>query len=470
MTDLIVCYAERPLTGSVPVPSDKSIGHRALLLGALCHGKSRIRGFAGGGDNRSTAAALTAMGVAIEESGEGRARELVLTGAGLFGLRAPTAPLDCGNSGTTMRLLCGVVAPQPFESVLVGDASLSARPMMRVVGPLRARGARIDGAPHPTRRVPSAAASGAPGEPDITAPLVCHGLPEGEYLGPIEHTMKVASAQVKSALLLSGLYAHGTTYVREPTVSRDHTERLLLALGVPLRAFGPLVELDPAGWSGQMPAFDVELPGDLSAAAFLLVAAHMVPGSRITVRRVGTNPTRTGALEVARDMGAGLRVEPGGETGGEPVGDLHAFYAELRGGKVGGELVARSIDEIPALCALAARAHGETLIIDAAELRVKETDRIAAMVEVLRAFGVECEERPDGMVVRGRDGPLTPARVRSRGDHRIAMTAAVLALAAGGPGAESRIEDVDCIATSFPRFVGTLRALGADVRADVGAI
>lgn len=444
MTSLVVHPCDRPLVGSVPVPSDKSIGHRALLLAAICNGKSRIIGFSGGDDNRSTASALRAMGISIEESGT----EVVVTGRGLFGLRAPTSALDCGNSGTTMRLFLGLLAPQPFEATLVGDASLSARPMLRVVAPLRARGAKIDGRAHPKKA------------DELTAPLVVHGLPEGQYLGPLEYASEVASAQVKSALLLSGLYAHGPTYVREPVLSRDHTERLLLSLGAPLSTMGPIVRLDPSEWNGQMPAFDVELPGDASAAAFLLAAAQLVDGSRIVVRNVGTNPTRTGFLEIARDMGAGLSIEPHGERGGEPIGDLHAWCAPLRAAQIGGELVPRSVDEIPIACALAARAIGTTTITDASELRVKESDRLATMAVVLRAFGVACEERPDGLVIQGKDGLFPPTRVQSRGDHRIAMTAAVMALRAQGP---CTIDDVDCITTSFPKFVGTLRALGARV-------
>jgi 3-phosphoshikimate 1-carboxyvinyltransferase len=414
------------------------------MLSALCHGKSRIRGFSGGDDNHRTAAALRAMGVSVEVSD----REVIVVGGGLFGLRPPQAAINCGNSGTTLRLLLGLLAPQPFRSTLVGDASLSMRPMMRVISPLRRRGARIDGKPHASRAS------------ELVAPLELLGLPEGEYLGPLEHEGEVASAQVKSALLLSGLYAHGPTYVREPTLSRDHTERMLLSLGVPLETIGPMVRLDPAGWNAQMPAFDLELPGDASAAAFLIAAAQLGPGSRVTVRGVGTNPTRPGFLEVLRDMGGGLIVEPRGERGGEPVADLHAWPAPLRAARVGGELVPRAVDELPVLCALAARAYGQTRISDAAELRVKESDRLATMAIVLRAFGVGCEELADGLVIEGRPEPLLPARVASRGDHRIAMTAAVLALAGSGP---STIEDVDCIATSFPRFVGTLRALGAQI-------
>lgn len=445
MTTLLVHPATAPLVGSVPVPSDKSIGHRALLLGALCEGETRIAAFSHGEDNVSTANALRAMGVAIDEPSP---TELVVHGVGLFGLRAPERDLDCGNSGTTMRLLCGILAAQRFRATLVGDETLSRRPMMRVVGPLRARGAVIEGRAHPSRA----------GE--IVAPLVVGPLQEGRALAPLEYESPVSSAQVKSAVLLSGMYAEGATRFREPTVSRDHTERMLGALGCPIRTVGPLVQLDPAGWDRRMPAFDVTIPGDVSAAAFLLVAAQIVEGSRVTARGVGVNPTRTGLLEIARDMGAGLAIEPQGDRGGEPVAELHAWSAPLRAITIGGETVPRAIDEIPIACALAARARGATRIRDAEELRHKESDRIATMARVLRAFGVECAERPDGLDIEGREGALEAADVDSRGDHRIAMTAAVLALVAGAP---SRIRDAACIATSYPKFVATLRALGARV-------
>ena len=445
MTDFVVHPAKKPLVGSVPVPSDKSIGHRALLLASLANGKSRITSFSRGEDNVSTLNAMRAMGVIVEDVGPA---EVVVTGSGLFGLTEPAGPSDCGNSGTTMRLLAGLLSAQPFRATMVGDASLTRRPMMRIVKPLRERGARIEGAPHPTK------------EGEVTAPLVVGPLPEGEFLKGIELVSKVASAQVKSALLLSGLYAHGTTYFKEPTVSRDHTERMLQAMGVPIRAVGSVVELDPAGWNAQMPGFDIDIPGDISAAAFLLVAAQMVEGSRVTTRDVGTNPTRTGILEILRDMGAGIGAEPQGERAGEPISQVHAWFAQLRGAKIGGETVPRAIDEIPIACALAARASGTTIIADAEELRVKESDRIATMAEVLRAFGVAVDEKPDGLVIEGKSGPLEPVTVASKGDHRIAMTAAVLALTARGP---STIRDVDCVATSFPRFVGTLRALGAEI-------
>jgi 3-phosphoshikimate 1-carboxyvinyltransferase len=445
MTTLVVHPAAAPLKGSVPVPSDKSIGHRALLFGALCEGDTHIHGFSHGEDNVSTANCLRAMGVDIDEPA---ADELVVHGAGLRGFKPPTKDLDCGNSGTTMRLLCGVLAAQTFRATLIGDETLSRRPMMRVAGPLRSRGAVIEGRPHPSR----------PNE--IIAPLVVGPLPGGSHLRALEYESPVSSAQVKSAILLSGLLADGPTRFKEPTVSRDHTERMLTALGVPIRTVGSVIELDPTGWNRRMPAFDIDIPGDVSAASFMLVAAQIVEGSRVTVRGVGVNPTRTGLLEIARDMGAGLGIEPQGERSGEPVAELHAWSAPLRAIAVGGETVPRAIDEIPIACALAARAKGTTRIRDAEELRHKESDRIATMAKVLRAFGITCEEAPDGLDVEGRADALDPADVDSRGDHRIAMTAAVLALVARAP---TRIRDAACIATSYPKFVATLRALGAQV-------
>jgi 3-phosphoshikimate 1-carboxyvinyltransferase len=450
MTRLVVHPASQPLSGSVGVPSDKSIGHRALLLSALATGTSRITEFSGGEDNQATMACLRLLGVAIDVRENGR--ELIVEGRGLEGLSQPARDLDCENSGTTMRLLAGILAAQPFRAVLVGDASLSKRPMRRIAEPLRMRGARLEGKPHPTRTG------------DLTAPLSIGPLPEGTKLEGLSYESPVSSAQVKSAVLLSGLFASGPTYFKEPIVSRDHTERMLFALGAPIEATATVVRLDPSGWNGVLSPFDIAIPGDLSAAAFLLVAAQLVPGSRVTLRAVGVNPTRAGVLEIARDMGAGVSVESEGDRGGEPLATIHAWPEPLRATKIGGEGVARAIDEVPILAALAARAEGITTICDAEELRVKESDRIASLVRVLQAFDVACEERPDGLAIEGKKAPLRAAEVDSGGDHRIAMTAAVLALTAKGT---SVIRDVDCIRTSFPKFVATLRAFGARIDVEV---
>jgi 3-phosphoshikimate 1-carboxyvinyltransferase len=451
--DFLVRPAKAPLRGVVRVPSDKSIGHRAVIVAALAEGTSTLRRFSFGEDNVSTLGCFAAMGVAHEVVDEARG-VLRVHGVGLFGLKQPidARPLDCGNSGTTMRLLSGLLAAQPFGATLVGDASLTKRPMRRVLEPLRARGAHARGTPHPTK----------PGEE--TAPLRFAPLIDDEALGPIEHALPVASAQVKSALLLSGLYAHGTTVVSEPMLSRDHTERMLAAAGVPLRTAGPVVALDPAGWDGVIPPLDLAIPGDVSAASFLVVAGNVIDGSVVRVVEVGTNPTRTGALDVLRAMHGGAEIVPRGESGGEPIGNLEISSASaLRGTTIAGELVPRAIDEIPILAVAAAAASGVTEVFDAAELRVKESDRIATMVDVLRAFGVVADERPDGMRIEGAAGRrLTAATVDSRGDHRIAMSAVILGLLADG---ETRVTDVDCVATSFPGFARTLRDLGADVEA-----
>lgn len=449
MTRLVVHPAKKPLTGSVPVPSDKSIGHRAVIFASLAAGRSTVRGFSYGEDNVATMKAFAQMGVRFDDDGQGT---LIVEGGGLEALTEPKGAIDCGNSGTTMRLLAGVLAAQPFRSKMIGDASLSRRPMGRVARPLRARGATIEGVPHPTRKE------------EITAPLDVGPVAPGRRLTGLEYKIPVSSAQVKSALLLSGLFASGPTTLYEPLLSRDHTERMLSALGLPIRAAGTMVHLDPPGDPRAIPSFDVELPGDLSAAAFLLCAAQIVEGSNVTTRRTGLNPTRSGILDVIRLLGGSAAAEPQGDVLGEPFGAVTARFAGLSARAVGGELATRSIDEIPIACALAARARGTTVVSDVGELRVKESDRIAQMVHVLRAFGVSAEEREEGLEIEGKpEGRLTAARVASHGDHRIAMTACVLGLVADGP---SIVDEADTIATSFPRFVGTLRALGAEIEVE----
>ena len=437
-----------PLRGRVRVPGDKSIGHRAVLFAALARGRSRVCGLSGGEDNRATLAAMRAMGVGIAEQGD----EVVIDGVGLRGLRMPRDVVDCGNSGTTMRLLAGLLSGQRFGTRLVGDASLMKRPMGRVVSPLRARGAHIGGTSPEGRPVT---------EGKMTAPLSIALLVEGERLVGLEYDMPIASAQVKSCLLLSGLYAAGPTSIREPVLSRDHTERMMIALGVPLQTAGSAVHLEPLptdfGWDGA----EWEVPGDISSAAFPLVAAASVPDSEVELEGVGVNPTRTGLLDMLRQMGARTEYLPQPEAaGGEPRADLALRWVQTRGALLGGEMLVRMIDEVPALCALAAAAQGVTEVRDATELRVKETDRIAAMAEVLDAFGVPCETLEDGMRITGVEGPLRAAQVRSQGDHRIAMSAACLALRAE---AECIVDDVECVRTSFPTFVDTMRALGADL-------
>lgn len=446
MTALRVHPQKRPLRGSVPVPSDRSITHRALVLAALSNGPCEIRGFGYGNDNLCTLRALGALGVRHEDDGRGTIR---LRGVGLDGLKAPEAPLDCGRSPSCLRLLSGVLAAQHFASRLEGHPSLSEWRMQGVLAPLRARGASIRGSKDGAQ----------PGEE--TAPIDIDALSPGVRLGPLEHALDRPSDHAKGALLLSGLFASGPTLVTEPVISRDHTERLLDALGMPIRTLGPAVSLHPPADPLAISGFEFDVPGDLSAAAFLLVAAQVVSDSHVSTRRTGLNPTRSGVLEVIRQAGGRMGITPAGHSLNEPYGDVSSQGSVLRAASVGGELAQRAADEIPAVCVLAARSRGVTRISDVPELRESKPDRITSLTGLLRAFGVGASEAPDGLVVEGQPGgPLRAARVSSGGDHRIAMTAALLGLLGDG---ETVVEDADCIAVSFPRFVGTLRAVGADI-------
>jgi 3-phosphoshikimate 1-carboxyvinyltransferase len=407
------------LHGSVAVPGDKSVSHRALMLAAIAEGRSRIRGFLEGEDTRATAAVLARLGVRIEAPADG---ERIVHGVGLHGLRGAAQPLDCGNAGTGMRLLAGLLAGQSFDSVLVGDASLSKRPMRRVTDPLAQMGARID------------SHGGLP-------PLHIHG---GAALRGIRYELPVASAQVKSALLLAGLYAEGTSEILEPHPTRDYTERMLAAFGWPIDFAPGRARLDGGH---ALLAVDVEVPADFSSAAFFLVAASIVPGSQLRLPGVGLNPRRTGLLQALRLMGADIVVEREHVAGGEPVGDLVVRHAPLHGIELPAALVPDMIDEFPILFIAAAAASGRTVVRGAAELRVKESDRIAAMASGLRALGVAIEETPDGAIVDG--GPIGAGTVESLTDHRIAMSFAVAGLRATDP---VRINDCRHVATSFPGF------------------
>lgn len=418
----------RALHGTLRVPGDKSVSHRAIMLGALAEGTTRITGFLEGEDTRATARVFEQLGVRIEVPS---ASERIVHGVGLHGLRASGSPLDCGNAGTGMRLLAGVLSGQAFDSTLIGDASLSKRPMRRVIEPLSRMGARID-----------ATGEGLP-------PLRVHG---GQPLQGIDYTLPVASAQVKSALLLAGLYAHGTTRVREPHPTRDYTERMMQAFGWPIRFSPGEAELEGGH---VLRATDVAVPADFSSAAFFLVAASVIPGSHLRLERVGMNPRRTGLLAALRLMGAEIREENVGEQGGEPVADLVVSHATLHGIDVPEVLVPDMIDEFPALFIAAACAQGTTTVRGAAELRVKESDRIATMAAGLRALGVAVEETPDGAIIEG--GGLQGGQVDSHGDHRIAMSFAIAAQMAEAP---VRIEDVANVATSFPGFVALARGAG----------
>ena len=412
------------------VPGDKSVSHRAVMLAALADGVSRIDGFLEGEDTRATAAIFGQLGVRIETP---RAGTRIVHGVGIDGLQAPREDLDCGNAGTAMRLLAGLLAGQAFDSVLRGDASLSQRPMARVIEPLGRMGARIE------------AVGGLP-------PLRIRGTP----LQGIDYTTPVASAQVKSALLLAGLRARGETLVREPRPTRDYTERMLQAFGYPVEAAPGLAMLRGGG---RLRACDVAVPSDFSSAAFFLVAATLVPGSSLRLPRVGIHPRRTGLLHVLGAMGADIVLEPPASEPGEPVADLLVRHAPLRGIDVPVEHVADMIDEFPALFVAAACAAGTTRIRGAAELRVKESDRIAAMAMGLRALGIRVDELPDGADIHG--GRLQGGAIDSRGDHRVAMAFAVAGQCAEG---EVRIADVANVATSFPGFDGLARQAGFGLR------
>ncbi|HVV17114.1 MAG TPA: 3-phosphoshikimate 1-carboxyvinyltransferase [Polyangia bacterium] len=446
MTSVLRVRSSPPLRGVCRVPGDKSISHRALLFGALADGVVEAEGLGRGGDNLSTAAALRALGVDIQldagDGGGGRAR---IAGVGFAGLRAAATELDCGNSGTTIRLLLGLLAGRPFETGLCGDASLTRRPMGRVATPLRQMGAQIDGRGDPAR----------PG--DIFPPLRIRG---GSLKG-ITYQLKVASAQLKSALILAALQARGRSALREPARSRDHTERMLGFMGAPISVDGTgAIVVDPDGWNGRLRPARLTIPGDLSSATFLIVAGLIVPGSDVTVEGVGLNPTRAGALDALRAMGADLEVQVTGDAMGEPVGRVRARASRLRGTRIAGDLALRAIDEIPALSVAAACADGETVFADLAELRIKESDRIAALARELGRAGAAVIERPDGLSVIGLGGrPPKGGAVVPEHDHRIAMSGAILGLRGED---ETTIPTAD-IGTSFPTFATTLATLGASI-------
>lgn len=413
-----------PLRGTISVPGDKSITHRAIILSALAEGDSLITGYCRGEDCLNTARAFRAMGVRIDEQPD----RLRVYGKGLWGLSEPEQPIDCGNSGTGIRLLTGLLAGQDFFTVLTGDESVRRRPMGRVVKPLREMGASIAGRKG--------------GE---LAPLAV----TGSRLRGIAYRSPVASAQVKSSLLLAGLYAEGTTRITEPRPSRDHTERIFRYFGIPVTVEGSSVSLPgrPIGWGG---AKELAVPGDLSAAAFFLVGATIVPGSDVTITGVGVNPTRSGLLEILSEMGANIHVTNQREEAGEPVADLHVRAASLRGIRIGAERIPQTIDEFPILCVAAAVAEGDTIVTGATELRVKESDRIATMAAELKKMGVTTTETPDGLIIQGsRDRRFRGASCTSHGDHRVAMSLAIAGLIADAP---SRIEETACIETSFPGF------------------
>lgn len=421
--------------GEVRVPGDKSISHRSIMLGALAEGDTHVSGFLEGADAIATANIFRMMGVEIDGPQDG---EVVVHGVGLHGLKAPGVPLDCGNSGTSMRLLAGLLAGQTFACMLVGDHSLSRRPMRRVIDPLTEMGAIID-------------------SQDGLPPLLVQAV---DGLKGADITMKVASAQVKSALLLAGLYAEGETRVTEPAPTRDHTERMLNAFGVDLHRDGSTVSIR----GGQtLKATRVDVPADISSAAFFLVAASICPGADLTLRHVGMNPTRIGVLHVLRAMGADITESNHQVVGGEPVADLRVRAAPLKGVRIDPAWVPLAIDEFPVLFIAAACAEGVTTLTEAEELRVKESDRIQVMADGLAAIGFPVEVLPDGMRIVGRGGEAAPfagGRVQAHSDHRIAMSFAVAALRSQGP---IHIEDTANVATSFPGFVELANSVGFQI-------
>ncbi len=416
------------LFGTIQVPGDKSISHRAALVGALASGATEVSGFLEAGDCLNTLRALEALGVAVTRKESGQYR---IDGVGLDGFREPDRVLDCGNSGTLARLLLGLLAGQPFSSILTGDDSLRRRPMGRVTNPLCQMGATVVGR-----------------EAGSRLPLAIRGarpLRGGHY------RLAVASAQAKSALLLAGLAADSSVTVEEPHASRDHTERLLSRFGARIDRDGYRATIFPGGALRSQP---VGVPGDFSSAAFFLLLGCLVPDSRVTLVNVGVNPTRTGLLDVLEEMGARVQVAERA-NGGEPTATLIASTSRLRGTKVGGALIPRLIDELPVLAVAAAVADGVTEVLDARELRVKESDRIFTLASELTKLGVRVEEREDGFRIQG-GFPLRGARVKSHGDHRMAMALIVAGLLATG---RTAVEDAACIATSFPEFIPTLQAL-----------
>jgi len=416
-----------PLRGTVQVPGDKSITHRALILSALAEGSSTIRGYCQGEDCLNTLSSLQKLGIPMTVDPD----QVRVSGKGLWGLTEPEGPLDCGNSGTGLRLLTGVLAGQPFFSVLTGDASLRSRPMGRIVKPLQRFGAHIYGRKG--------------GE---LAPLAIVGsaLKGTDYVSP------VSSAQIKSAVLLAGLFAEGNTQFSEPLQSRDHTERMFRFLEIPFQMEENSIKLPGR------PCFhakDLFVPGDLSAAAFFMVGASIVPESEVTIPNIGLNPARTGILDILLEMGADITISHQREESGEPVGDLLVRSAPLQGISIKASQVPKTIDEFPIFCVAAALAEGKTMVTGAEELRVKETDRIAAMATELKKLSVRIEEHPDGFVIEGKS-VFQGGECNSYGDHRVAMAIAIAALTAKSP---IRIYDTDCIHTSFPNFYGKLLEL-----------
>lgn len=415
------------IRGEVTVPGDKSISHRAVMFGAISDGKTEIQNFLEGADCLSTISCFRSMGIEIEK----KQNQILVHGKGLRGLTAPSGILDCGNSGTTTRLISGILSPQPFTSTLTGDDSIKKRPMNRIIEPLTMMGADIK----------SLNGNGC-------APLQICGRP----LHGIHYHSKVASAQVKSAILLAGLYAEGETRVTEPKLSRNHTELMLKRFGADVRTEGTTAVIRQAS---HLTGTNILVPGDISSAVYFVAAALILPNSEVLIKNVGINPTRAGLLTVCKNMGAQISLVNESHEGSEPTADLLVHSSNLKGTVIEGDLIPAMIDELPTVALMACFAEGTTVIRDAAELKVKESNRIAIMVENLSAMGADIVETEDGMIIHGGK-PLHGAVIDSHKDHRIAMTFAVAALAAGG---ETEILDADCVSISYPRFYDELNRL-----------
>lgn len=422
------------LRGDIRVPGDKSISHRAIMLGSLAEGVTSVSGFLEGEDSLATLKAFRAMGVAIEGPQDGR---LSIKGVGMDGLNSPDAPLDLGNSGTSMRLMSGLLAGQGFDVTLVGDESLSRRPMSRVLDPLQLMGAHINATPKGT------------------APLFVRPV---DGLTGIDYELPMASAQVKSCLLLAGLYAEGETCVTEPAPTRDHTERMLQGFGYEVRRQDNKVCLTGGG---RLKGCDLDIPTDISSAAFFLVGASIAEGSDLWLRHVGMNPTRDGIIRILRLMGANIEVANERDVGGEPVADLRVTHAPLKGIRIPKALVPLAIDEFPAIFIAAACAEGETILEGAEELRVKESDRIQVMADGLKALGILAEPTADGIRIQG--GSLGGGEIHSHGDHRISMSFAMAALRAKG---EVLIHDCANVNTSFPGFASLAQGVGLHIQSE----
>lgn len=422
--------------GEITVPGDKSISHRSIMFGSLANGKSEIEGFLEGEDSLATLKAFAKMGVEITGPENGR---LSIEGVGMHGLEMPDSALDLGNSGTSMRLMSGLLSGQNFKSILVGDKSLSGRPMKRVTDPLSQMGADIE-------------------TDNGTAPLKIN--PHAVLHG-IDYDMPIASAQVKSCLLLAGMYASGKTCVTEPGITRDHTERMLKAFGYPVEVNGNKVCIEGGH---ELTACNIQIPADISSAAFFLVGASITPGADLLIKNVGINPTRTGVIDVLKLMGANLSLENNRMFGGEPVADIRVKYGQLKGVEIPEELVPLAIDEFPVLFVAAACAEGRTVLTGAEELRVKESDRIQAMADGLVVLGVDAKATDDGIVIQG--GQIGGGEVKSFDDHRIAM-----AFTIAGLRASDEIKVLDCanVATSFPGFVELVNSIGLRAEIDVEA-